>query len=72
MLNQYRISHYSHFFISSKKEYLAYNSRSNTFIKLDKGLYEFYVDKKLNNISINEVNDSAFNILVKYKFVVKK
>lgn len=67
---RYLISKYAYFFTSSKGEFLAYCSRSNSFMKLSKALYEYLYNAKKSNAQIDNIDDALFNHLKKNKLVV--
>lgn len=68
----YTISRYAHFFVSTRKEHLAYCSRSNSFMRLTPDLYDFLVQCKTDSKLIDKLDSKLNDALKKHKIVVRK
>jgi len=71
-MNEYYLSRYTYFFISSKDEYLGYCSRSNAFLKLGCDLYAYLLDIQKTKALFDREGENTFELLKKYKFLVKE
>lgn len=68
----YIVSKYAYFFISSDGKFLAYCSRSNSFVKLSKALYEYLQNAKIDNCAVENIDEKLFNLLRKNRFLVQE
>lgn len=64
------ISKYTYLFISSKNKYLAYNSRSNSFIELSSGLFEHLKSAQIAPSLLQELNSEVLDLLCMHKMIV--
>ncbi|MDR1654084.1 MAG: radical SAM protein [Prevotellaceae bacterium] len=67
---KYQLSKYIYTFVSSKGEFLIYCSRTNSFLKLTKELFEFISEIKKDSSLINEFDESLISLFVKNKILV--
>lgn len=71
-MNEYYISRYAYFFVSSKGECLGYCSRSNTFLKLECDLYAYLLEIQKAKSRFEWRNENTLELFKKYKFLVKE
>lgn len=71
-MNDYYISRYAYFFISSKEEFLGYSSRSNAFLKLGCDLYAYLSEIQKTKSPFDWEDDNILGLLKKYKFLVEE
>ncbi|MDR1197847.1 MAG: radical SAM protein [Prevotellaceae bacterium] len=66
------VSKYTYFFESSKNKYLAYNSCSNSFLKLSKDLFNYIVECKITPGLIGNISDDVLKMLTDNKILVNE
>jgi hypothetical protein len=57
------ISKYVYFFISAQNDHLIYCSRTNSFLKVSAGLYDYLSECGKDNLRIDESDDELIELL---------
>jgi uncharacterized protein len=66
------ISKYVYFFISTQNEHLIYCSRTNSFLKVSAGLYDYLSECGKDNLWIDEFDDELIELLKNNKIIVNE
>ncbi|MDR2652493.1 MAG: SPASM domain-containing protein [Prevotellaceae bacterium] len=64
------ISKYTYFFVSSKNKYLSYNSCANSFIELNKDLFDYLEQCQTNPELIESISDEVLKALTANRIIV--
>lgn len=65
------ISTYTYLFVSSQNKYLAYNSRSNSFVELSERLFNHLKSAQTTPSLLEEINTDVLDLLYKHKIIVE-
>jgi uncharacterized protein len=66
------ISKYTYFFESTKNKYLSYNSCANSFLELNKDLFDYLIECKIHPELVESISDEVLKILTDNKITVNE